>query len=84
MTSKKTPAERFQALAAALPEPPTSLLATAHSPAVSPAAYQAARQMVGDLGGDPGRVDRIAAQLDRLVRMKRADGQAEKKHRGQR
>jgi hypothetical protein len=72
MPSKKTPAERFREFAAKVSPPPTSLLACAHVPTVSAEAQQTARLMLGDLGADADRVDRIAASLDRLVKLNEA------------
>jgi hypothetical protein len=72
MPSKKTPADRFREFAATVPPLPTSLLATAHVPAVSPEARRAAQLMVGGLGADNDRIVRIAASLDRLVQQSRA------------
>ena len=69
MPSKKNPAERFREFAAKVSPPPTSLLACAHVPAISAEARQTARLMLGDLGTDAGRIDRIAASLDRLVQL---------------
>ena len=68
MPSKKTPAERFREFAATVPPLPTSLLATGHTP-TSAQARRAAQLMVGGLEADKGRVDRIAASLDRLVEL---------------
>jgi hypothetical protein len=81
MPSKKNPAERFRELAAAMPEWPTSLLATAHVPAVSAQARKAAQLMVGALGADRQRVDRVAASLDRLVELNQASASG-KQNRG--
>lgn len=72
MTSKKTPADRFREFAATVPPFPTSLLAAAHAPAVSPEARQVAQLMVGGLEADDDRVTRIAANLDRLVLLSKA------------
>jgi hypothetical protein len=69
MTTKKTPTDRFRELAARVPPPPTSLLATAHMPAVSPEARKAAQLMVGGLDANNERIIRIAANLDRLVEL---------------
>ena len=74
MPSKKNPVERFRDFAAAVSPPPTSLLATAHVPPVSSEAQRAAQLMVGDLAADAGRVNRIAASLDRLVQLNEATG----------
>lgn len=72
MPSKKTPADRFRELAATVPPLPTSLLATAHVPAVSPEARRAAPLMVGGLEADNDSIIRVAANLDRLVQTSKA------------
>jgi hypothetical protein len=81
MASKKTPQDRFREFAAKVPRLPTSLLATAHAP-TSPAAQRAARLMVGDLSSDDGRIDRIAANLDRLVELNRREASSSMLRRG--
>ena len=72
MPTKKTPAQRLREFASKVTVPPTSLLACAHFPRVSLEAQQAARLMLGDLGTDAGRIDRVAASLDRLVKLNEA------------
>jgi len=85
MPSKKTPAERFREFAAKVPPPPTSLLATAHPPTVSPEARRAAELMVGGLDADNERIVRIAANLDRLVQLsKRQSSSPGRRRRGSR
>lgn len=70
MASKKNPQERFREFAAHVPPLPTSLLATASAPLpASPATRRAAKLMVGDLASEDGRVDRIAANLERLIEL---------------
>lgn len=83
MASKKTQVKRFRELAAALPVWPTSLLALAHVPTVSAQARTVAQQMVGGLGADKTRVDRIAANLDRLVELNQSSASS-KQNRGTR
>lgn len=69
MRTVKSPAKRFQELAAKVSAPSTGLLATSHVPAASAATRHAARLMVGGLDADDGRITRIAASLSRLVEL---------------
>lgn len=62
---RKKARDEFAALAAALPEPPTSLLATTVEPAPSRRALSAAQVLVGAV--DPSSVERVAASLDALM-----------------
>lgn len=62
---RKKTRDAFAALAASLPEPPTSRLATTVAAAPSGRALRAARLLVGAV--DPTSVNEVAASLESLM-----------------
>jgi hypothetical protein len=73
-SSKDKKAEEFLAFARHVGKWPTTALAAAEMPAVSSDATRVAELLVGGLGlSEPVRVARMAARLDKLVVLDRAE-----------